>query len=58
MLINNKQMNRRFCINPNEHFKYQLREYEPILRARQCDLEPLTSSSQGGLKRALKHDNE
>ena len=26
--------NKRFCINPNEGFKYQLKEYEPIFKAK------------------------
>ncbi|KAI9026943.1 protein-tyrosine phosphatase-like protein [Hyaloraphidium curvatum] len=31
----NYVQNRRFCMNPNEGFKSQLKEYEPIFRARE-----------------------
>ncbi|KAI8875460.1 phosphatases II [Backusella circina FSU 941] len=32
--------NKRLCINPNDGFKSQLKEYEPIYKARQTNIQP------------------
>ncbi|CAG2163485.1 unnamed protein product [Oppiella nova] len=44
--------NKRFCIFPNEGFRQQLQEYEPILKARGIPL-----SSEGGLKRPFSEED-
>ncbi|CAG2108204.1 unnamed protein product [Medioppia subpectinata] len=43
---------KRFCIFPNEGFRQQLQEYEPILQARGIPL-----SSEGGMKRPLSDED-
>ncbi|KAJ3118322.1 hypothetical protein HDU96_002479 [Phlyctochytrium bullatum] len=52
---------RRFCMNPNEGFKYQLKEYEPIFQAR-AQISDLNYTAeailhQGQLKRQMLEED-
>lgn len=49
---------KRFCINPNEGFVQQLKEYEPIYRARVALEGGLSSINAGQLKRKHPVDDE
>ncbi|KAJ3280066.1 hypothetical protein HDU76_009289 [Blyttiomyces sp. JEL0837] len=52
--------NRRFCMNPLEGFKLQLKEYEPIFQARDyiasVDYTPEQILMQGSRRRQLEED--
>jgi serine/threonine/tyrosine-interacting protein len=52
--------NRRFCINPNEAFKHQLRNYEAIAKARLSvsPLEAQNASPRLSNKREWDNDME
>ncbi|XP_041352275.1 serine/threonine/tyrosine-interacting protein A-like [Gigantopelta aegis] len=49
---------RRFCINPNEGFSQQLKEYEPIYQARLSLQNGEKSDENGMLKRKVREDDE
>ncbi|KAJ3284566.1 hypothetical protein HK104_009874 [Borealophlyctis nickersoniae] len=53
--------NKRFCMNPNEGFKYQLKEYEPIFKAREnitgLNYTPEQILQQGLRRRPLPDDD-
>lgn len=49
---------KRFCINPNEGFAQQLREYEPIYRAKLTLQNGETSQVTGKLKRRIQDVEE
>ncbi|GAB6021727.1 hypothetical protein CHUAL_004305 [Chamberlinius hualienensis] len=50
-----KVQQKRFCINPNERFSQQLKEWEPIYRAKFCTGNANSSSlSAGVLKRSFE----
>ncbi|KAJ3028081.1 hypothetical protein HDV00_010681 [Rhizophlyctis rosea] len=53
--------NKRFCMNPNEGFKYQLAEYEPIFKARDTitnlNYTPEQIMEQGMRRRPLPEDD-
>ncbi|KAJ3054050.1 hypothetical protein HK097_002785 [Rhizophlyctis rosea] len=53
--------NKRFCMNPNEGFKYQLAEYEPIFKARDAitnmNYTPEQILEQGMRRRPLEEDD-
>ncbi|TPX64435.1 hypothetical protein SpCBS45565_g05844 [Spizellomyces sp. 'palustris'] len=52
--------NKRFCMNPNEGFKYQLKEFEPIWRASDDEIIKKYTDEQilqqGKLKRMIDDD--
>ncbi|KAJ3186560.1 hypothetical protein HDU85_007380 [Gaertneriomyces sp. JEL0708] len=54
--------NKRFCMNPNEGFKYQLKEYEPIYKANNDQhIQEYTDEEvlrQGRLKRVMQEDDD
>ncbi|XP_046383190.1 serine/threonine/tyrosine-interacting protein-like [Ischnura elegans] len=49
---------RRFCINPNEGFKQQLKEYEPIYRAQRTLQNGQSSKEKGRHKRRFDEVDE
>ncbi|ELU10633.1 hypothetical protein CAPTEDRAFT_164406 [Capitella teleta] len=49
---------RRFCINPNEGFAQQLKEYEPIYRARLTLEKGHSSYAKGDLKRKFHEEDD
>lgn len=49
---------RRFCINPNEGFAQQLKEYEPIYQAKHTLQNGQTSKVTGNLKRRIEEVEE
>ncbi|CAH1793255.1 unnamed protein product [Owenia fusiformis] len=49
---------RRFCINPNQGFAQQLREYEPIYKANLSLRNGHSSQGNGLLKRKYEQDDE
>eukprot|EP00842_Homolaphlyctis_polyrhiza_P001970 jgi/Hompol1/2774/HPOL_006156-RA len=53
--------NRRFCMNPIEAFKFQLKEFEPLIRARQSSTnneQPDTSLSRGTRRRHQDEEDD
>ncbi|KAG8226267.1 hypothetical protein J437_LFUL004824 [Ladona fulva] len=49
---------RRFCINPNEGFRQQLKEYEPIYRAQKTLQNGQSSKEKGRHKRRIDEVDE
>ncbi|TPX53464.1 hypothetical protein SeMB42_g00766 [Synchytrium endobioticum] len=54
--------NKRFCMNPIEHFKLQLKEYEPIYNAREniasLNYTPEQTLMQGVRRRPLPDEDD
>jgi serine/threonine/tyrosine-interacting protein len=49
---------RRFCINPNEGFMWQLKEFEPIYKAKKLFQGGQTPSEIVRYKRSYEYDDE